>query len=193
MWHYQCVFSLSESPKILSQWRAYASDGTGMAIGFERIFLEHAGIILVDCRYEEHESYASELRVKHAEFLEAVHQASGQHKAENDFMDWIEGNSAGFNALCADLIALKNPAFAEEHEVRAVWSRSIREITLRTAHDLIIPYVAAKIWPDDERPTSMAVVVPEIWLGPKCNELNRIALFAMNMGLSISRHDCGYV
>lgn len=194
MWHYQCVFSLSRSPRILSQWRAYASDGSGMAVGFRRASLEFAGISLVDCRYEDHESYASELLAKHFAFVEAVHEASAQHVAENDFMGWVEGNRAEFNTLCSDLIALKNPAFAEEQEVRAIWSRRIGEMTMRTARDLIIPHVVAKIWPDDERPTSMAVVVPEVWLGPKCSELNRTGLFAMNMGpCMVHRHDCGYV
>jgi len=197
-WHdlsnHHCVFSLSRSPKILSQWRAYASNGTGLALGLDRRFLEYAGLSLVECRYEDHDKYAAELVDKYSDFISSVHTASNQHVPENDFMRWVSGQQTRFYELVEDLIALKNPAFAEEKEVRAVWSRQSGEVKMRTARDLIIPYVEAKIWPDDERMSDMAVVLPEIWLGPKCNEINRWSLNALNLGMCmIERHDCGYV
>lgn len=62
LWHDQfnhhCVLSLSHSPKILSQWRAYADDATGLAFGFSEKFLNFAKIQLVPCQYESQESYA---------------------------------------------------------------------------------------------------------------------------------------
>lgn len=194
MWNHHCVFSVSRSPTILSRWRAYASDGTGVALGLNRTFLEYAGLSLVECRYEEHEKYAKELLERHLDFIESVHEASELHVAENDFMGWVEGERDGFCRLLEDLIALKNPAFAEEKELRAVWSRQRNEVKMRSARDLIIPYVEAKIWPDREKSSDLAVVIPEIWLGPKCSELNRWSIVAMNIGLCmIYRHDCGYV
>lgn len=193
MWNHHCVFSLSRSPTILSQWRAYASDGAGMALGLSSTFLNYAGLSLVECRYEDHDEYALELVRKHAQFVASVHEASSQRVAENDFMDWIADNKAGFNALIEDLIALKNPAFAEEQELRAVWSKPMGEVKMRVARDLIIPYVEAKIWPEDEKASHLGVVLPEIWLGPKCSDLNISSLLAMNIGSTIQRHDCGYV
>ena len=197
-WHdmrnHHCVFSLSRSPKILSQWRAYASDGAGIALGLNRTFLEHAGLSLVECRYEDHDKYAGELVEKHANFISSVHEASEVHRAENDFMGWVSSQRLSFYLLIEDLIALKNPAFSEEMELRAVWSRQMGEVKMRSARDLIIPYVEAKIWPDDEDTSALAVVIPEIWLGPKCSDLNRWSIFAMNLGMCmIHRHDCGYV
>lgn len=197
-WHdlanHHCVFSLSCSPKILSQWRAYAADGTGFALGLDRRFLEFAGLSLVECRYEDHDKYAAELVEKHSSFISSVHAASNQYVPENDFMGWVSDQRPDFYQLIEDLIALKNPAFAEEKEMRAIWSRRSGEVKTRAARDLIIPYVEAKIWRDDERMSDMAVVLPEIWLGPKCNELNRWSLHAMNLGMClIDRHDCGYV
>lgn len=196
-WHdmqnHHCVFSLSHSPDILSQWRAYASDGEGIALGLNRTFLEHAGLSLVECRYENHEDYASELVSKHEDFLDEVHNASNLHVAENSFMDWIRSNSSGFYEIIEDLIALKNPAFSEEKELRAIWSKPMRDeaIKMREARNLIIPYVEAEIWPDEDK-EYLSVVIPEIWLGPKCNDLNRMSLLAMNIG-NIKRHDCGYI
>jgi hypothetical protein len=197
-WHdmrnHHCVFSLSRSPKILSQWRAYASDGAGIALALNKPFLKHAGLALVECRYEDHDRYARELVQTHTDFISSVHEASELHRAENHFMDWVASQRPSFYRLIEDLIALKNPAFSEEMELRAVWSRPMGEVKMRTARDLIIPYVEAKIWPDDEATSDLAVVIPEIWLGPKCNEMNRWSLFAMNIGMCmIHRHDCGYV
>lgn len=197
-WHdlqnHHCVFSLSRSPKILSQWRAYASDGAGIALGLNRTFLEYAGLSLVECKYEDHDKYADELIKKHEGFIEAVHEASELYRAENDFMKWVETQRSSFYLVVEDLIALKNPAFAEELELRAVWCRQSGEVKMRSARDLIIPYLDAKIWPDDERASALAVVIPEIWLGPKCNDLNRLSILALNIGMCmIHRHDCGYV
>ncbi|MCE1192398.1 MAG: DUF2971 domain-containing protein [Acidovorax sp.] len=197
-WHdiqnHHCVFSLSRSPKILSQWRAYASDGAGIALGLNRAFLEYAGLSLVECKYEDHDKYAAELVVKHDGFIRAVYDASQLHRAENDFMGWVEAQCSSFYSVVEDLIALKNPAFAEELELRAVWCRKMGEVKMRSARDLIIPYVDAKIWPDDERASALAVVIPEIWLGPKSNDLNRLSIHALNIGMCmIHRHDCGYV
>lgn len=199
-WHnlsnHHCVFSLSRSPKILSQWRAYASDGSGMALGFNKTFLELAGISLVECHYEEHDSYAAELISKYQNFVELVHKASELHQAVNSFMDWVRANRAGFYELIRDLIALKNPAFAEEKELRAIWSRpnGDNSIKMREARNLIIPYLEAKIWPDDENNSDVGVVIPEIWLGPKCSELNKTSIYAMNISMcNVYRHDCGYI
>lgn len=197
-WHnmrnHHCVFSLSRSPNILSQWRAYASDGAGIALGLNKTFLEYAGLSLVECRYEDHDKYAGELVLKHFDFINSVHEASERNRAENDFMNWVSTARRCFCLLIEDLIALKNPTFSEEMEVRAVWSRQLGEVKMRSARDLIIPYVEAKIWPDDEKTSDMAVVIPEIWLGPKCNELNRWSIFALNLSsCMIHRDNCGYV
>lgn len=198
-WHdlqnHHCVFSLSRSPEILSQWRAYATDGAGMALGLNETFFNYAGLSLVECSYEGHESYATALVEKHSDFIDLVYSASEEHPAENSFMDWIRENSVGFYKLTEDLIALKNPAFSEEKELRVIWSRPMgnESIKMREARNLIIPYVEAKIWPDDEH-KNFAVVMPEIWLGPKCSKLNQISFLAMQMGFCrIMCHDCGYI
>jgi len=197
-WHdlqnHHCVFSLSKSPTILSQWRAYASDATGVALGLNSDILKYAGFSFVECRYEDHDKYAAELVEKHSEFIHSVNEASAQHVAENAFMEWIATQRERFYRLVEDLIALKNPAFGEEKELRAVKSLERNTIKMRVARDLIIPYTEANIFPDDDLNYDLALAIPEIWLGPKCNELNRWSLLALNLGLCmIKRHDCGYV
>ncbi|WP_078803161.1 DUF2971 domain-containing protein [Pseudomonas fluorescens] len=196
MFNHHCVFSLSHSPKILSQWRAYASDGVGMAIGFSSTFLKFAGLSLVECRYEDHDTYSEKVARKHELFVETVHNASENIRAENEFMNWVRANATGFYNIVEDLIALKNPAFSEEKELRAIRSCPMGDDSLkvRVARDLIIPYVEVDIWREGEEKSAFSVVTPEIWLGPKCSELNRNSILVMDIGMcDVQRHDCGYV
>lgn len=191
---HHCVLSMSKSPKILSQWRAYADDGTGVAIGFNEQMLKYRKINLVECKYENHESYARGLVEKHASFIDEVHQAKLDCPDGGSFLTWISQHITDFTAVVEDLIALKNPAFTEEQEVRAVWSRDRGAAKMRISGQLMVPYTEANFWEDDEEFSSMAVVVPEIWLGPKCNELNRTALAFINMGFcTVEKYDCGYI
>ncbi len=197
-WHdyanYHCVLSLSRSQKILSQWRAYADDGRGVALGFREQFLKFAKIDLVPCQYEEHEKYAKEIAERYSDFAEEVLVNREIHCAENDFMDWVDSRRDEFSKIICDLIALKNPAFEEEQEIRAVMPATREEIKLRVREHLIVPYVETQFWPGDERSTDMHVVLPDIWLGPKSNELNRIALMSGKYGYRyIQKYDCGYV
>ncbi len=198
LWHDQfnhhCVLSLSHSPKILSQWRAYADDATGLALGFSERFLNFSKIELVPCQYESHESYALTLVEKHLPLVEATHKARQTYRGENEFMGWIQAQRQDFYSLVEDLIALKNPAFIEEQEVRAIRCVKYNEVLTRVSGQIIVPYVEANFWEDDEATSHMAVVIPEIWLGPKCNELNMTGVRAINLGMcNVNRYDCGYV
>ncbi|WP_454732389.1 MULTISPECIES: DUF2971 domain-containing protein [Cupriavidus] len=198
-WHgrftHHCVLSLSKSPRILSQWRAYASDGTGIALGFSEAMLKFSSIELKPCHYESHEDYAATLNEKHKVLVDKISTAREFNIAENDFADWVRENGNLICPLIEDLIALKNPAFAEEQEVRAIRSVKLGEASVRVSGSLLVPYVETKFVPShsDEKP-STTVVAPEIWLGPKCNPLNRDAIYAMSIGFpQVEKYDCGYV
>jgi len=78
-----CVFSLSRSPQVLSQWRTYADDGRGAAIGFKAEFLSLKGInnpasFLVHCVYEDHDGFIDGLTKRcEQEVEELTKNASG--------------------------------------------------------------------------------------------------------------------
>jgi len=197
-WHGQfnhhCVLSLSRSPEILSQWRSYADDATGFALGFSEEFLKFSNIQLIPCQYESHESYALTLVQKHFRLVEKTHQARQRYRGENKFMEWIEEQRQDFYSLVEDLIALKNPAFIEEQEVRAIRCVQPKEILTRVSGQVVVPYVEANFWKDDDSLHSMGLVMREIWLGPKSSELNMVGVLAINLGLCrIKRYDCGYI
>lgn len=197
-WHdhfaHQCILSLSKSPRILSQWRAYAKDGTGVAIGFSNLFLYHAGLELVDCIYENHEKYIDKMVEKHSAFAGAVLEARKELRGENTIMDWIREREDDFNAVVRDIVPLKNPAFAEEQEVRAIKSYRFGDVKQRLRGDLIVPYQEEVFWDEEEDGASTYLAVREVWLGPKCNELNRDAISSYNLGLlRVEQFNCGYV
>jgi|UPI00066E958D hypothetical protein len=93
----------------LSQWRAYASDGLGFSIGFDarRILGLPANPLAV--------SYSEEQQVfEIAQYVKVAHLVM-QKEPEND----IKLFELAFR-LAMDLSSYKNPAFAEESEVRLV-------------------------------------------------------------------------
>jgi len=109
-------------------------------------------------------------------------------------MEWIEEQRQDFYSLVEDLIALKNPAFIEEQEVRAIRCVQPKEILTRVSGQVVVPYVEANFWKDDDSLHSMGLVMREIWLGPKSSELNMVGVLAINLGLCrIKRYDCGYI
>ncbi len=105
------VTCFSKSRDVLSQWRAYAQDGTGYAIGFDAETLySKLPARTLRVSYNEEEQRAEIRRL-----------VSGVHHVEQGP---DERDQMGFTLICThlafDLAAFKNPAFSEEDEVRLV-------------------------------------------------------------------------
>ena len=197
-WHnelnHHCVLSLSRSPKILSQWRAYSDDATGFALGFSEQFLNFYKIKLIPCQYESHESHAAAMAIKYLPLVESIYEARQEFRAENEFANWVHDHRNDLYSLVGDVISIKNPAFIEEQEIRAVLCAKLGEAKTRVSGQVVIPYLEVNFWDDTEPRSSMNVILPEIWLGPKSSELNQTGIQAMFLGIcNIKRYDCGYV
>ena len=206
--NFYCVFSLSRSPKILSQWRAYASDGSGIALGLDGETLEREGLRLLQCQYLDHELYVERLIRKHAAFFEELCTARSQYPEIyfgepssqlpvatpkfHPFQDWVRGRQLEFESLIADLISEKNPEFVEEQEVRAMRVVSLLDAKTRVVNGVVVPFTTAGIW-NDTLKDYLGYCVREIWLGPKCSELNRLSFFSISMNSAILRYDCGSI
>lgn len=195
-----CVFSLSRSPRVLSQWRAYGDDGGGAAIGFSRKYLPGFGNtaerVLVDCIYDDHESFIDDVINRCSEDTQALlkmySEASG---AVNSFWSLIDENPVPLVRLYGELLKVKNPAFKEEQEVRLVISVPKKKIRTRVTNGLIIPYVEHAFVDKDEE--QLWCIAPQIWLGPRCDKRNMQALQVFGQfGWAIDglhHYDCGYV
>jgi hypothetical protein len=98
----------SRDGDVLSQWRAYADDGNGYAIGFKAKDVIQLPIRPLKVLYDEKEQI-NELKA----IIKAVHEIE-QSKEENFGPDFTQ---ACYSIAC-DLAAFKNPAFKEEQEIR---------------------------------------------------------------------------
>ncbi|MBT9589611.1 MAG: DUF2971 domain-containing protein [Thiobacillus sp.] len=199
---HHCVFSLSRSPQVLSQWRAYGDDGRGAAIGFdEKFLLRHEKsrfASLVTCIYKDHEDFVSDLVIRHEEQIEALlkmhRDSEGDYMA---FMKAIDDNPKPLECLNGELLRIKNLAFAEEQEVRLVVNTPSKQIQTRVTKGLIVPYIE-HVFLEDRDKKQLWIVVPEIWFGPKCDKRNMEAIgafkqFGWRVGKSLHQYNCGYI
>jgi hypothetical protein len=162
--------SFSEQGDLLSQWRAYGSDGSGYAIGFRSLPLPigdrpeaQAGLMLVKCEYDP-----SAFRRRSRDILLEV--AQGFEDFWTAHADTSEAGRAiprgalniGFRRIAAEIPRLKNKAFIEEQEWRLVvipMSDREQEITKFRAGRTLRPYVEVGLAQPNELLDLEAVVV----------------------------------
>jgi hypothetical protein len=104
------IASFSRNGDLLSQWRAYAENGTGYSIGFDSNFIfKGLGVNINRVVYEEQEQYKLILNT-----LKGLHTI--WTNSEQNFKE-IQTPSHLFSI---DLAYFKHPSFFEEQEVRIV-------------------------------------------------------------------------
>jgi len=199
--YYHCILSLSKSPEILSQWRAYGNDGYGAAIGIRCDHLDkvHKDLKkdIVECVYQEHLDFIKSITIKYQKEIDEIVDIYNQNPGINKFMEKIESSPELLNGLITQLLRVKNAAFEEEGEFRFVVHVHKSKIKTRVSNNLIIPYFEhTLIEAGDE--SFMFCVTPEIWLGPKSNDRNMNALdvyrhYGLSAALHFKKYDCGYV
>ncbi|AOI69781.1 hypothetical protein WI29_21255 [Burkholderia ubonensis] len=95
---------------VLSQWRAYAKDGTGYAVGFRADMLLKLPVRALRVSYDR----AQQINETKAAILGLFEAEKGEEKKRGDnFFDACV-------QLWFDIAAFKNPGFAEEQEVRLI-------------------------------------------------------------------------
>lgn len=175
-WYEQGVYSnfsmktfcvcFSGSKDKLSQWRGYAQDGKGIAIGFDKEFLEELNqisefhIAFGKVIYDNSEAYAQKIiaeNIKKLEYKGVGHVAlelSQNYRMQFPFV--------------------KNPGFKEENEWRAVVCSMIghynipssanilfSKIKYRAANNKLIPYIEMNFEKVKQS------IIKEIFIGPK--------------------------
>ena len=191
--HYIFSFSLSEEGNLLSQWRAYASYGTGISIGFNHSDLEtyakNNDLSLIQCIYETEdqisflEAILSEILTqfdKDATSIDISKGASGQEYYQylNKFTDQL------LNAF----IKIKHPVFHEEREWGLVSkfyeSYVSKDIQFRTGKSTLIPYVDFSIRSMRED----GYLFEQLYVGPSPNlALSTSAISAYLANKTVSR------
>lgn len=119
------IFSLSEEPSLLSQWRSYTPHGKGISIGFSQDILdtliENSTLRLAKCLYErnEHEevlgSLVEKLLITFRRELPNI-DVTKNHPTQryHDFLEGFRGD------VLQVLSLIKHKAFEEEREWRLI-------------------------------------------------------------------------
>ncbi len=200
--HLAFLACFSTQSDLLSQWRAYAEDGAGFAIGFDPTYFKFSPTlptygpdVSVTCGlfpvcYDEIEQNQLIEQI-----LDEYRQRSLLAPTPADLREVAEG--CYFNLQMISIFC-KNPAFKEENEWRIVYRPSISrgssglevfggicDIFFRTSKHNIIPYF--KLSFAEERHVQP---VTEIILGPKrclTDECDVLSLFLERHGSSCGR------
>lgn len=137
------IFCLSKDKDVLSQWRSYANDGKGVAIGFDADFIEkHYSLYGTEVIYEKEKQYDI-LRQKNSDSV--LRNLNNAIKSGNS--DEIYRKSKILvSHILQDAIMCKNPAFQEEKEYRLYCGyrrkeeKSISNVKFRVNDCSIIPF-----------------------------------------------------
>src|SRR5690606_8501496 len=106
------VACFSLNGDLLSQWRGYASNGLGYAIGFDPKILNKYLACLLKVEYDEEKQFQMiDLALRNILENYDLVQLLGSGLFDSPLM-----------AIFKSLVGFKNPAFSEEQEVRAVMS-----------------------------------------------------------------------
>lgn len=187
------IFCLSSDPDVLSQWRGYAADGTGIAIGFN-------ADSLTKNRHRPMHNVIPDMSITLNPVVSSVEE---QEKIISDFfnsalVDQIKKRAIDPNhlpiiiqQLTGYATTLKNPAFAQEQEWRLIHTPMLMgrkggghsttvegskyELKQRVGNGEIRSYFEMPL-PEN--------FLKEIWLGPKC----RIRDLDLTLLLSNTRH-----
>lgn len=168
------IACFSKAPDVLSQWRAYAQDGQGWAIGFDGEAINAMPVTLLDVLYEPSQQL-EEVRNSLAAMFFLCRQAGGDFEA-------AVGSSA--RLLSSLMLAYKHPSFREEQEVRALHELRVdlaqdgwllideggtanekevegQTVKFRADSGAVVAYVDLPL----ERANGLTI--PELWLGPR--------------------------
>lgn len=195
------LFSLSRSGSILSQWKSYADDGRGVCLGFKKQFIINSTLesgpqkntecSFLECVYSDHTAFIDDLIERNDAILQEIIKEA---KPSDLFLD--RDASEKLKKIQIELMRIKHEAFFEEQEYRLVMAIRRGHAKMRVSADVIIPYIEMRVFNNAKSATSNECAIPKIWLGPKCDGRNKMALamFGKPTWLlgGVQKYDCGY-
>ncbi len=181
-------FCLSKHRDKLSQWRGYAADATGVAIGFSREYLEllrdeytrmeegdFLGFTIEEVKYDqkEHEAQVQSLyeelkkAIEKGISLEVKMDMFTNTRSNNPELQEIGSIKAALDRSIFFIIfdlafVFKSPAFSEEAEWRLLARNMGKKIKYNVKSDCLIPYMSYELKQFGSIP-----VIANVILGPK--------------------------
>lgn len=167
------VFSLSRNGDLLSQWRAYASDGEGFAIEFDATQL--STVLPINMKEVLYRKVEQELLVRGSLQSFASWWRKGDRASTQAVLDVLP-------EFAMDLLSLKHPSFFEEQEVPGV------QVNRRNLLGETAPYIALSI---DAPALLTGVALGPKNASPKVEVEKKLAAVGL-AGLSVTRSASPY-
>jgi hypothetical protein len=177
------IFSMTENPDQLSQWRGYCGLG-GYSIGFDLPTLQEIAkkqnFRLVKCIYDD----AKKVELIEVEIEKAV-QFFSQNKHRSDYSKIVH-ESKFYGAMLNVGSIMKHSSFAEENEWRLIggpFSCKLPMSGWRPKNGVLLPYYQIEL----DRDTEGFLPISEIYIGP-CND-KKLSENALDMYLRGTNND----
>lgn len=184
------ISCFSDCPDILSQWRAYASNGDGFSIGIETSQLNINSIEDRHVKEGIHTLFLSPVNYLSEKDLEGV-IINNINKFNESHQGVTLGHIASFSEFMRGLAeTTKGSAFSEEKEIRIVYQGAIYKSD-SGSHEVL-----PKGWPLKYRVSGQKIIpyceleIPsgafcEVYLGPRnTSQINDVKMFLESQGLS---------
>lgn len=190
------VFSLSEEPSLLSQWRSYTPHGKGVSIGLSpetlNRLVQYCDVKLAKCIYARHEqeNVLSELiQMLLTTFQQKVHEidVTKAHPTQcyHPFLETFRGD------VLQVLSMIKHEAFKEEQEWRLISNYypnyTLPAVKFREGASMLVPYIELPL--GENKPYFQGVL-----LGPSPHpnlSNSALSMFLSNQRLCNSAGYCG--
>ena len=181
------IASFSEGSDLLSQWRAYANDGYGVAIGFNSDYFKENSLVKTSSVLYDEKNQEKQINL----ILEPLEKLPENINLESkEFIEICKAIITDINNLSAKS---KNELFKEEQEVRLIhnpkiiddeknkkfiFENNLSEMMFRSVCGNLIPYFELKFEKEKEIPAIL-----EIIKGPKNKFINEeVKIFLSNNG-----------
>lgn len=198
------ISCFSKNSDILSQWRAYAEDGRGVSIGFNLTKLSNFDNLLIreviytdDVVYDDVESD-----------LEIVSDTISSVIREKNITNKDKQIEIFLHELIPELVKYKNPAFAEEKEIRLIYCDNLMFENIINSHNLFKePWKEIKLVHDfrtigNDKITEFVRLefspetIEEICIGPKCllskNDVRNITKNLLGTDIKVKKSESSY-
>jgi len=164
----------SEDWDSLSQWRAYADDGRGVAIGFDREYFSQLVAKMPNALEMANVTYDQEEQYRIVEAILGVQPNAGEIVVEKGtdlprlFAEFLAQATAAQISRAA--ARCKTRAFREEREVRVIYhgplppeiAEDVGPLKVRASQGLLIPYHALRLDPE-----AKPCPIREVAFGPR--------------------------
>jgi hypothetical protein len=186
------LISFSQNGNLLDQWRAYAADGAGYAIGINPWKLKHKveGAIILSHEQEGlgFVQVNYDLDEQKRLFFDLIEKT--EQIFESEFNSLNDQERSQFPAIAARSLSIiiwqlalfyKHPAFQNEQEWRVVirrWGRNVmrginadavERVLFRPTRNILVPYLELNF---QSRDNSKLLPIEKIYLGPKHRTTN---------------------